>query len=121
MNATWRVFQLVAEERAEQRAEWGNGDQPHFFWLGLLMEELGELAEAITTRAMGEEPKSDIRAEAVQVAALAVALLEQFDREEVNLQDLARLGRKTAFVPAPDLTPQVATVREFGQEKGETP
>lgn len=33
-------------------------------------------------------------------------------------EDLVQLGRKTESAPAPHFTPQVATVREFGQERG---
>lgn len=81
MTRTGQVLATVARERASQRATWGDNNLPHFHWLGLLMEEVGELAQAITTREMGEAPESDVRAEAIQVAALAVAFLEQLDRE----------------------------------------
>jgi hypothetical protein len=59
---------------------------------------------------------------AMRRPAVLVECVDQEDcrwaNEVLDLLDLARHGRKTAFMPAPDLTTQVATVREFGQERG---
>lgn len=48
-------------------------------WLPILMEELGEVAHELTYDANGSLPR--IRAELVQVAAMAIAWIDAIDRE----------------------------------------
>lgn len=67
------IVGLVADERVRQDSKWGRSFpvRRDSFWLTILVEEVGELAEAILEGAVG-----DIQAEAVQVAAVIFAMLE---------------------------------------------
>lgn len=81
------ALEAVAKERERQDAKWGIQDHAHEVWLAILGEEYGELARAIleTRFDNGLEAKArggiaNIRKEAVQVAAVAVAMVECLDR-----------------------------------------
>ncbi len=80
-KATAHAVNALFDERQRQDEKWGiqNHDPDH--WLAILTEEVGELAKAILEAAHGS-PVEDIRKEAVQVAAVAVALIECLDRGE---------------------------------------
>lgn len=79
-----KALNLVAEERIRQDEKWGDQSGHNMLeWLSILMEEVGELAEAINeTFLISEYTKPEksgidaIRKEAVQVAAVAVAIVE---------------------------------------------
>ena len=51
-------------------------------WIVILGEEFGELCEAILNR-----ERDNIRSEAIQVAAVAVAFVEYLDRHNVRNQN----------------------------------
>jgi NTP pyrophosphatase (non-canonical NTP hydrolase) len=84
------VLELVAAERQRQDDKWGDQSGNHpFEWMSILMEEVGELAEAINeTCFQTQHVKPDrggpdaIRREAVQVAAVAVAIVEAIVRKQ---------------------------------------
>lgn len=71
---------LIVQERARQDVKWGPQSlaaQPvGEHGLACLVEEVGELAEAILKR-----DRAEIRSELVQVAAVATALIEAWERE----------------------------------------
>jgi hypothetical protein len=71
---------LIIQERARQDVTWGRQSlalQPvGEHGLACLVEEVGELAEAILKR-----DRAEIRSELVQVAAVATAMLEAWERE----------------------------------------
>jgi NTP pyrophosphatase (non-canonical NTP hydrolase) len=66
-------LQDIMEERKRQDDKWGEQNHPDLYWLGILMEEAGELAKDIIE---GKNPKKEL----VQVAAVALAWLEAIDR-----------------------------------------
>jgi hypothetical protein len=68
-------LQLVMEERARQDAKWGEQNHKDLYWLGILMEEVGELAKAII-----EDKPLDGCKELVQVTAVGVAWLDCINR-----------------------------------------
>mgnify|MGYP001574542261 CR=1 FL=1 len=77
----------IDDERDRQDAKWGVQNHAPEWWLAILMEEVGELAQAILeshfdngvdARKKGGLP--NIRKEAIQCAAVAVALVECLDR-----------------------------------------
>lgn len=81
------VVQAVIAERARQDAKWGEQNHPLQYWTGILGEEFGELCQAINETVFdngaAEREKGgyhNMRAEAVQVAAVAVAFVEMLDR-----------------------------------------
>ena len=74
-------LQLVINERMRQLSKWGVRSLEYGDWLKILVEEVGELAEAMLDHE--EEPhRVSILKEATQVAAVAVAIMEQcvYDR-----------------------------------------
>jgi len=77
------VFAAVATERRRQRDLYGEQNHEPEVWLAILVEEVGELATAMVHARFPQyqhRNSSDIRAEAVQVAAVAIALVECLDR-----------------------------------------
>lgn len=75
-SKTEEILEEVHGERFNQVAKWGfPRDHGPRTWLTILMEEVGETAEA----SLGRDPKH-AREELVQVAASAVAAIEAIDR-----------------------------------------
>lgn len=77
----------VMEERTRQDDKWGEQNHEPTVWLGILGEEFGELCQAVNETWFDNGPEErkkggyeNMRAEAVQVAAVAVALIECLDR-----------------------------------------
>ncbi|MCX6497178.1 MAG: hypothetical protein NTU93_00075 [Arthrobacter sp.] len=67
------IGHAVGTERRRQLGKWGLQDHELTYWLGILMEEVGELARTIIEDADSEY----IEKEAVQVAAIASALAQK--------------------------------------------
>lgn len=80
------VLDLVAEERKRQDKKWGEQNHHPMEWLAILGEEVGEANKAaLEAHFDGYERTgnlSDYREELIQVAAVAVAMVECLDREE---------------------------------------
>jgi len=84
MSKTEKAMALVAAERKRQDEKWGDqsGNAP-FEWMSILGEEFGELCEAVNETCFHTaHTKTErggtlaIRKEAMQVAAVAVAIIE---------------------------------------------
>lgn len=76
----------VLQERERQDSKWGEQNHDPITWLAILTEEVGEAsAEALSIRFGGlmatENDAANYRAEMVQVAAVALAAIESFDRQ----------------------------------------
>jgi NTP pyrophosphatase (non-canonical NTP hydrolase) len=71
---TERVLDDVFKERQRQNKKWGEQSHDPGTWLAILSEEIGEVSRGI----LGEP---GLREELVQVAAVAVAWIENLDRE----------------------------------------
>lgn len=76
----------VLSERKRQEEMWGEQNHDPFLYLTILTEEVGEFAhDALETR-FGKKDgyraakRRDMRTEAVQVAAVALAIVECLDR-----------------------------------------
>ena len=69
-------------ERRRQEALWGRQDHDPFVYVTILTEEVGEVAEAAHDTFFGGKAGGveAIRKEAVQVAAVALAMVESLDR-----------------------------------------
>ena len=74
------VMHEIAEERKRQDQKWGEQNHEPLYWLGVLMEEVGESSKAVI-----EGNMRHYREELVQVAAVAVAAIESFDRGHQRL------------------------------------
>jgi NTP pyrophosphatase (non-canonical NTP hydrolase) len=75
------AMDAVSDERDRQEARWGIQRHDMTVWLAVLSEEVGEAAQAILEyrELMSDQRLAAIRAEAVQVAAVAVAMVEHLD------------------------------------------
>jgi NTP pyrophosphatase (non-canonical NTP hydrolase) len=69
----------VAGERGSQLRKWGVQRHTDAVWLAILHEETGEAARAIL-----EADEENMRAELIQVAAVAVAWVEDIDRRRAD-------------------------------------
>jgi NTP pyrophosphatase (non-canonical NTP hydrolase) len=77
----------VINERTRQDIKWGEQNHEPMAWMGILGEEFGELCEAVNETHFNNGPVErekggyeNMRAEAVQVAAVAVSFIEALDR-----------------------------------------
>lgn len=73
----------VLEEMDRQDVRWGADRNNHpFVWGAILGEEVGELHQAFLHDEFGGRCAGTARAEAVQVAAVALQIIEYYDRCE---------------------------------------
>lgn len=70
----------VTVERQRQDAKWGEQNHDPFTYLSILMEEVGELAQAALHARFGGEAAKGMRTEAIHTAAVALAIVECLDR-----------------------------------------
>ncbi len=89
-----QVLSDILDERVRQDDKWGVQDHDQMIWLGILAEEFGEAAKEINELHFrpGDEVHIDdshpckvhrvqkVREELIQVAAVAVAMIESLDR-----------------------------------------
>lgn len=76
------VVHEVYEERLRQIGKWGDPNHPLADFLAILMEEVGEVAQAINGHRFGNASIADVRAELIQTAAVAVAMAEIIPADE---------------------------------------
>lgn len=81
----------VVAERRRQDAKWGEQNHIPALWMPILGEEYGELCQAVLETHFDNGPElrakggyENMRAEAVQVAAVAVAFVEYLDRQQAK-------------------------------------
>lgn len=79
------VLTEVELERARQDQMWGEQNHSPLVWLPILLEEVGEVAEALNewthgTLSQKREAVKQYRTELIEVAAVAVAAVESLDR-----------------------------------------
>jgi len=72
----------VLKERRRQEAKWGEQNHDPFTYLTVLGEEYGELCQAALHSKFGGKAAEGLRYEAVQVAAVALAIVECLDRKK---------------------------------------
>jgi NTP pyrophosphatase (non-canonical NTP hydrolase) len=74
----------VLDERKRQDEKWGEQNHNPYIYLTILLEEIGELAQAILHTQFGGEKGGwlNVRKEAVHSAAVALALIECLDRNK---------------------------------------
>jgi hypothetical protein len=91
ISATLHAIRCVTDERGNQLTKWGVQDHSPIEWMAILVEEVGEAQkEALEHHWAGTHYPVDefrlirLRAELVQVAAVAVAAIESLDRNELR-------------------------------------
>lgn len=77
INKDW-LFDQLDEENLRQIEKWGIQERSAFEWLAYTMEELGELAEAISEYEYRGGAKEKVISEAFQVATLALKIAEMY-------------------------------------------
>lgn len=70
----------VMLERSRQQEKWGEQDHDPMTWLAILGEEVGEACEAALHTKFGGPAAGKLRLEMIQVAAVAVQIIEWLDR-----------------------------------------
>lgn len=70
----------IARERLRQDEKWGQQNHHPILWAAVLQEEAGEFTKAALHYTFGGADAAGLRAEAVQVAAVAKAIIECCDR-----------------------------------------
>lgn len=84
-KATIGVLDEVYRERERQEAKWGEQNLDPATWLMVLGEEVGEVNNAVLETIFGNQPNLDhYRAELIQVAAVAVRMIENYDRQKLT-------------------------------------
>jgi len=78
------VLNQIVNERLKQDAMWGKQRHDHGTWLAILMEEVGEVAQAMQEGLIHhkESDAGNLYTELIQVAAVAVAIAEQVAEDE---------------------------------------
>ncbi len=71
LEKTDGVLRQVKKRREKQNEKWGQSSHPLPFWLTILVEEVGEVSEAILA-GNTEEVKDEL----LDVSAVAVAIIE---------------------------------------------
>lgn len=67
----------IDDERYRQDQKYGGGDNDYPVWMTILGEEVGECCQAVLKR----RGLRNLRTELIHVAAVAVAAIEQIDKE----------------------------------------
>lgn len=78
--STLPVLEEVAAERIKQERKWGQQNHHPFTYLAVLGEEVGEANMAALQSVFGGKSWPEYRKELVQIAAVAVAMIECHDR-----------------------------------------
>lgn len=78
------IYADITAERESQDAKWGNQVHSMPIWSAILTEECGEVAQAALQVHWpeGDDPLKHLREELVQVAAVAVHIIEKIDSGE---------------------------------------
>lgn len=80
------AFDDIDSERERQVALFGEQNHHPAYWLALLGKQMGQLGEAVVQREWRVDKANalnKVREEAVQIAAVAVAMIEAIDRGNV--------------------------------------
>jgi len=73
----------VLAERARQDEKWGEQNHDDAWWLAILVEEVGETAQAILQAVEEGGDPARVRKEVVQSCAVSLAWLQCMDRRAV--------------------------------------
>lgn len=77
---THNIMIEVLNERANQDKKWGEQNHSPLEWLPILAEEFGEVSRAVCECYFGNYEFDNYREELIQIAAVAIAMVESLDR-----------------------------------------
>lgn len=79
VNVRTHVINCIHSERNRQDFKWGKQHHDYPTWLTILVEEVGEVAQAMQkgSQAYKSSDADDLYKELIQVAAVATAIAEQ--------------------------------------------
>lgn len=80
--ATLTLLEEVGVERYRQNARWGIQNHDPLAWSAILGEEVGEVLKEVNEIYFRQKDTKEYRKELLQVAAVAVAMIECLDRNE---------------------------------------
>nr|WP_319266007.1 MazG-like family protein [uncultured Draconibacterium sp.] len=104
-----KVLNEVKAERHRQNEKWGVQDHHPIEWMSILMEEVGEASKEIVdwnfanginnvkdkvSPDVQEKRLKDYRAECIQIAAVAVQMVESLDRNFEKFNSINVTGEK---------------------------
>lgn len=109
----------VLAERDRQDAKWGEQNHHPMQWLAILSEEVGELAKEVNEHHWREkrDTLAKMRAELVQVAAVAVAWLECLNRGLWASEDWKGCEVYEIEAESGSMAKVIARQRRFDEEK----
>lgn len=87
------ALDAVESERKRQNEKWGRQRHEYGDWLKILVEEVGEVAQAMQKRQKGwgkETDAGDLYEELIHTAAVAVAIAEQVLEEGFESSEESR-------------------------------
>lgn len=76
------VFHEVLKERHRQDEKWGEQNHEPTDWCTILGEEVGEVNKAVFEAKFQNKPWEEYRTELIQVAAVAISMVQSFDRNK---------------------------------------
>jgi NTP pyrophosphatase (non-canonical NTP hydrolase) len=77
-----KEYHRCQAEHIRQQQKWGIQERTAFEWLSYIMEEIGELSEAIQEYEYHNGPKEDVIKEASHAATLLLKIMRMFDVKE---------------------------------------
>lgn len=79
LNRRTKAINDISRERDRQLHSWGEQHHEYPVWLTILVEEVGEVAQAMQkgSQAYKQSDADDLYKELIQVAAVATAIAEQ--------------------------------------------
>lgn len=80
-----KIVEEILQEREYQMVKWGEQNHTPLPWLAILMEEVGEASQEALRINFGGKNTADYRAEIIQVAAVALAMIECLDRNNAKV------------------------------------
>jgi hypothetical protein len=84
-----KLRKLILDENVSQLGKFGIQDHESIEWMNILTEEHGELAKAINDFWFSDGSAYRVKQEAIQVATLALKIVEMFGSIE-NMVDISR-------------------------------
>lgn len=77
-----KIIEEILKERRKQDEKWGEQNHKPIEWLAILMKEVGEASKNIVdSYFIGIESEDDYRKEFIQIAAVTLNMIENYDKD----------------------------------------